>query len=85
MATGPTLPLDTSTAHHEGDNMHELTIHELDTELAEQLPARELMGTAVAITQGQAAIYAYKSLVAGSGNILGVAVAVNLPISIKVL
>ena len=29
----------------EGDEMRELTTYELETELAEQLPARELMGS----------------------------------------
>lgn len=32
--------------------MRELTIHDLDTELAEQLPARELMGSSCGCRSG---------------------------------
>jgi hypothetical protein len=77
------LKLDTLHYSPEGDTMRDLTIHDLDAQLAEQLPARELMGSvAVALTTGTSTIYAYKSIVAGSGNVLGIAIAINVPINI---
>jgi hypothetical protein len=62
--------------------MRELTIHELDVQLAEQLPARELMDrarlgrltnlihiiAATSVTQGSTAIAADHSILIGSGN-----------------
>jgi hypothetical protein len=60
--------------------MRELTIHELDAQLAEQLPARELMGRlgrltnlihiiqATSVTQGSTAIAADHSILIASGN-----------------
>jgi len=60
--------------------IHELTIHELDAQLAEQLPARELMGrlgrltnlihiiTATSVVQGSTATAANNSILIGSGN-----------------
>jgi len=58
--------------------MHELTLHELDAELAEQLPARELMQiahTRVSSVVNQA------SLAAAGGGVISIgntAVALNL-------
>jgi len=63
--------------------MRELTVHELDAELAEQLPTRELMGrlgglsrltnlihitAATSVTQASTAIAANNSILIDSGN-----------------
>jgi hypothetical protein len=42
--------------HIEGIKMRDLTMHELDAQLAEQLPARELMQPAIAVAIGAIAV-----------------------------
>jgi hypothetical protein len=70
--------------------MRELTIHELDAELAEQLPARELMGRAgrliklihiidaTSVAQASSVLTADHSIVLLSGNSIAISVAINL-------
>jgi hypothetical protein len=61
----------------EGDNMRELTIHDLDSELAEQLPARELMN-AVAISSASATNVGIVAVQLGTGNAASSATAINI-------
>jgi hypothetical protein len=57
--------------------MHELTIHDLDAELAEQLPARELMGSAIAIARSSTTSVNIVAVQVASNNALTTATAVN--------
>ena len=56
--------------------MHELTIHDLDAELAEQLPARELMGSTCGCRSGFTYNQGpYDGNFDGNGGLVGIAVA----------
>jgi hypothetical protein len=56
--------------------MRELTIHDLDVELAEQLPARELMGSPCGCRSGFTYNQgSYDGNFDGNGGLLGIAVA----------
>jgi hypothetical protein len=48
--------------------MHELTIHELDAQLAEQLPARELMGGSFTRNVAVAGNSSHGFINVGNGN-----------------
>ena len=47
--------------------MHHLTLHDLDSQLAEQLPARELMGRGFTLVAGNQFV-GYQNQAVGSGN-----------------
>jgi hypothetical protein len=66
--------------------MRELTISDLDTQLAEQLPARELMGGRLgrlinlinATSVASSSLSADHSIVLFSGNSIAISLAINL-------